>query len=82
MEAAGSSETLLTIYQTTLRHISEESNLHSHRHENSKSLALNLCVSYIGKDPYKGAGNIKFEVLTKMSIMITAFWDATPCSTL
>jgi hypothetical protein len=34
MDAAHSSETLVTIYQSTWRHISEDSTLHNHCHEN------------------------------------------------
>jgi hypothetical protein len=34
MEATGSFETLVMIYQATWSHIPENSNLHSHRHEN------------------------------------------------
>jgi hypothetical protein len=87
MEAAGSSETCVTIYQTTLRHIQEESNLYSHSRENPKARKLNLSVSFIVKDlvshPYETAGNIvRFLVLTKVNIKITSFWDVTPCTTL
>jgi hypothetical protein len=33
-DATSSSETLVTIHQTALRHISEDSNFHSHHREN------------------------------------------------
>jgi hypothetical protein len=36
MEAAGSSEILVRVYQTTRRHISEDSSVHSRRRENLK----------------------------------------------
>jgi hypothetical protein len=37
MEAARTSETLVNFYQTTRRFNPEDSNLHTHRHENLKS---------------------------------------------
>jgi hypothetical protein len=38
MEALRSSETTVTIYQTSWSHIPEENNLHGHRRENLKSI--------------------------------------------
>jgi hypothetical protein len=38
MNAAGSSETLVTIYQATLLHFSENSNLHSHWNKDPQTL--------------------------------------------
>ena len=40
MEAMGSSETSVNLYQTTRCHIQEDSNLHSHHCENFKSCIL------------------------------------------
>jgi len=37
IEAAGSSETFILIYQTAWHHIPEDMYLHSHCHENLKS---------------------------------------------
>jgi hypothetical protein len=44
LEAAGSSEMLITIYQTTEDHMPEDSNCHSHCSENPKSHGR-LCVN-------------------------------------
>jgi hypothetical protein len=37
MEAAGTSQTLVNIYETTRRNIPEDSHLHTHRHGNLKA---------------------------------------------
>jgi hypothetical protein len=44
MEAARTSETLVTFYQTTRRYNPEDSHLHTHRRENLRSYVLLLCL--------------------------------------
>jgi hypothetical protein len=47
MEAAGTSETLVNIYQTTRRYNLEDSHLRTHRRENLKSYTLLRDVSTV-----------------------------------
>jgi hypothetical protein len=50
IEAAGSSETVVTIYQATELHITEDNSMKIHRHENLRSY---MSVSIIGIEQWK-----------------------------
>jgi hypothetical protein len=43
MEAAGTSGTLVNVYQTTRRYNPEDSLIHNHRPENLKSYSVTIC---------------------------------------
>jgi hypothetical protein len=44
--AVGSSEMLVNIYEASLRHMPEDRNLHSRRHENLKPHILHLITGF------------------------------------
>jgi hypothetical protein len=48
MDAVSSSETFVTMYQTILRYIPEDGNLHSDRLENLKSYVFMIMFSSLG----------------------------------
>jgi hypothetical protein len=63
MEATGSSETLVTIYQVTRRHILKYTKLQTK--QTLIRCTLSVCM--------------KYEVFTAMKIHIAIFWVMTPC---
>jgi hypothetical protein len=81
MEAGSFSEMMVHSHHTTWHHILEDSNLHSHCHENLKSHMIMLGIFWKKK---KELGitikaSIRFDVLMPMSVMMV-FWDVTPYS--
>jgi hypothetical protein len=66
IKAAGSSETLVTIYQFTRRHIPENGNLYSHSYEKLKYLNVKL-------PPINGKRNTKTKLYSKKSALGCCF---------
>lgn len=82
MEAGSFSEMMVHSHHTTWHHILEDSNLHSHCHENLKSHMIMLGIFWKKKKKELGITiktSIRFDVLMPMSVMMV-FWDVTPYS--